>query len=89
MVSEVYCEAHMTRVLHTVRISNVDSVMFVDRYMREMVSFELGKEIKKGVFFVMSRVWYREKILSPHEESNHRPSDTALRCSTKAIETQR
>ena len=50
MVSEVYCEAHMTRVLHTVRISNVDSVMFVDRYMREMVSFELGKEIKKGFF---------------------------------------
>ena len=89
VVSEVYYEVHMTRVLHTVRISNVDSVMFVDRYMREMVSFELGKEIKKGVFFVMSRVWYREKILSPHEESNHRPSDTALRCSTKAIETQR
>ena len=33
-VSEVYYEVHMTRVLHTARISNVDSVMFVDRYKR-------------------------------------------------------
>ena len=32
--------------------------------------------------FVLSRAWDREKILSPHEESNLRPSDTALRCST-------
>ena len=30
-VSEVYYEVHMTRVLHTARISNVDSVTFVDR----------------------------------------------------------
>ena len=30
-VSEVYYEVHMTRVLHTVRISNVDSVMFINR----------------------------------------------------------
>ena len=29
-VSEVYYEVHMTRVLHTARISNVDSVMFVE-----------------------------------------------------------
>ena len=29
-VSEVYYEVHITRVLHTARISNVDSVMFVD-----------------------------------------------------------
>ena len=29
-VREVYFEVHMTRVLHTARISNVDSVMFVD-----------------------------------------------------------
>ena len=32
-VSEVYYEVHMTRVLHTARISNVDSVMFVDRVL--------------------------------------------------------
>ena len=30
-VSEVYYEVHMTRVLHTARISNVDSVMFINR----------------------------------------------------------
>ena len=30
MVSEVYYEVHMTHVLHTTRINNVDSVMFVD-----------------------------------------------------------
>ena len=36
----------MTRVLHTARISYVDSVMFIDR-IREVVSFELGKEIEK------------------------------------------
>ena len=30
------------------RISNVDSVMIVE--IREMVSFELGKEIEKDVF---------------------------------------
>ena len=29
--SEVQSEVHMTRVLHTARISNVDSVMFLDR----------------------------------------------------------
>ena len=34
-VSEVYFEVHMTRVLHTARISNVDSVMFVDRNKRD------------------------------------------------------
>ena len=31
MESEVYYEVHMTLVLHTSRISNVDSTMFVDR----------------------------------------------------------
>ena len=31
MVSEVYYEVHMSRILHTARIINVDSVMFVNR----------------------------------------------------------
>ena len=35
IVSEVYYEVHMTRVLHTSWISNVDSVMFVDRNKRD------------------------------------------------------
>ena len=34
-VSEVYYEVHMTRVLHTARISNIDSVMFLDRNSRD------------------------------------------------------
>ena len=34
-VSEVYYEVDMTRVLHTARVSNVDSVMFVDRNKRD------------------------------------------------------
>ena len=43
-----------------------------------MVSFELGKKIKKDGFFVLSWVWDNEKILSPHEESNPRPTDSML-----------
>ena len=38
-----------TRVLHTAGISNVDSVMFVDRII-EMVNFELGREIEKDAW---------------------------------------
>ena len=34
-----------------------------------MVSFERGKEIEKDVP-VLSGPWDKEKILSPHEESN-------------------
>ena len=54
-----------------------------------MVSFELGKEMVKDVYFVLSRAWDKEKILSPHEESNLRPSDSALRCSTTEPQTLR
>ena len=50
MVSEVYYEVHLRRVLHTARIRNVDSVMFANR-IREMASFELGKEIEKDYIF--------------------------------------
>ena len=52
-VSEVCYEVHMTRALHTARISNVDSVMFVNR-KGEMISFELDKEM---MFFVLPRAW--------------------------------
>ena len=45
----------MTRFLHTIRISNVDSVMFVNR-IREMVSFELGKEIEKNSLRLVTSV---------------------------------
>ena len=35
----------MTHILHTSRISNVNILVFVNR-LREMASFELGKEIE-------------------------------------------
>ena len=44
---------------NTVRISNVDSVMFVNR-IREMASFELGKETKKDVFCLVTSVGREE-----------------------------
>ena len=44
---------------NTVRISNVDSGMFVNR-IRDMVSFELGKEIKKDVFCLVTSVGREE-----------------------------
>ena len=49
-MSEIYYEVQMTRVLHTARISNVDSVMFVDRNKRDGLkrSFEqerMGKDV--------------------------------------------
>ena len=59
MVSEVYYEVHMTRVLHTARIGNVDSVIFVNT-IREMVSFELGKELDKDVFRLVMSVAKRK-----------------------------
>ena len=34
------------------------------------------------MFFVLSQVRDKEKILSPHEELNLRPLDSVLRCST-------
>ena len=59
MVSEVYYEVHMTRVLHTARIGNFDSVIFVNT-IREIVSFELGKEIDKDVFRLVMSVAQRK-----------------------------
>ena len=61
MVSEVYYKVLMIHVLHTARISNVGSVMFVNK-IREMVSFELGKETGKDVFFKIFSLFHtREK----------------------------
>ena len=72
-VSEVYYEVHMTRVLHTARISNVDSVMFLDRNSRDG-KFWARWRIKKDVFSSCHKRGTK-KYLSPHEESNLRPSD--------------
>ena len=46
-----------------------------------MVSFELGGEMEKDVFRLVTSVGQR-KILSSHEVSSLRPSDSALRCPT-------
>ena len=45
--------------------------------IREMVSFELGKEIKKDVFFHVTSLGQR-KILNLQEESKLRTLDSAL-----------
>ena len=68
-MSEVYYEVHTISVLHTAKINNVDSIsityvimfsiMFINR-MREMVSFELGKEIKKDVIRLVTSVGQRK-----------------------------
>ena len=49
----------MTRVLHTAKISNVDSIMFINR-IRKIVGFELVKEIEKDVFRLVTSVKQRK-----------------------------
>ena len=44
----------MTRALLTAGISDVESLMFVNK-IREMVSVELGKEIKEDVFLLVTK----------------------------------
>ena len=59
-VSKVYYKVHMTSVLHTARISNFDSVMFVNR-IGEKESFERSKEIEKDVFHVVASMGQRKE----------------------------
>ena len=45
-MSEVYYEVHITRVLHTARISNVDSVMFCKQNNKdELKTYHLSYSI--------------------------------------------
>ena len=70
-MSEVYYEVHTISVLHTAKINNVDSIsiilvimfsiMFINS-IREMVSFELGKEIKKDVIRLITSVGKRKNF---------------------------
>ena len=72
-VEAAHYEVHITRVLHTARISNVDSVMFVDG-IRGMVSFELGKEVKKDVYRLvtsMGQIKIYSCLLTPSCARNH------------------
>ena len=59
--NKVYYEVHMTRVLYTARISDVDSVIFGNR-IRKTASFQLGKEIEKDVFHLVTSVGQRKKF---------------------------
>ena len=47
-MSEVYYAVHVTLIMDTARISNVESVMFVDRNKRDVVSFQLDKDLLKS-----------------------------------------
>ena len=58
VVSKAYLE-DMTHILHTARISNVHSIMFVNR-LTEMVSFELSEEIEKDVLCLVTSVGQRK-----------------------------
>ena len=51
-VCNVYYNVHMTRILHATKTHNVDGIMFVNR--REMISFDLSKEIEKDVFCLIT-----------------------------------
>ena len=79
-VSEVYYEVHMTRVLHTARISNVDSVMFLDRNSRDG-KFWARSRIKKDVFSSCHKCGTKKYFKSPWgiEPQTFR---FALRCSS-------
>ena len=57
VVSKAYLE-DMTHLL-TARISNVHSIMFVNR-LTEMVSFELSEEIEKDVLCLVTSVGQRK-----------------------------
>ena len=84
-VSEVYYEVHMTHVLHTTRISNVNSTMFVDRNKRDG-KFWAQLRNRERFFFILSGGWDKEKIMSPYEESNLTPLNSALWCSTTELQ---
>ena len=60
------------------------------RFLQVSCISEISKNYKKlrkrSVFFVLSRAWDNEKNLSPFEESNLRPSYSALRYSTTELQ---
>ena len=60
------------------------------RFLQVSCISEISKNYKKlrksSVFFVLSRAWDNEKNLSPLEESNLRPSYSALRYSTTELQ---
>ena len=77
-VSEVYYEVLITRVLHTARINNVDSVMFLIEVV-EMLSFELGEEDSSWglrIFLYLTLVTRRKNIFLNSSSSSKRTIST-------------
>lgn len=58
-----------------------DSVAVVSRILPK-ANIPNGQVLERKMFFVWSQAWDKEKVLSPHQESNHGPSDFVLQCST-------
>ena len=57
-----------------------DKVIFI-------IKVQVGKEMEKDVFRLVAMVEQAKKnCLSPYEESNLRPLDSALRCSTAELQ---
>ena len=77
-VSELYYEVHITRILPTARISNVDGIMFVDRKIREMVGLELSKEKKKDVFRLVTSMEQRKNYEWLNSKPQHLPLSIPL-----------
>ena len=69
-------------MLKPFELSHVENTYRVTSRIEKMLRFQLAKEIEKDIFFVLSRAWDREEISSPHEKSNLKFSDSALRCFT-------
>ena len=57
MVNDVYYEVQMTRVLHSARISNVDSVIFLNRF----TNMTLCPLVETRNFLFVLRSWQDEK----------------------------
>ena len=76
LTREYFDIVFINQVYRAIQVILYHDYHFVNR-VREIESFELSKEIEKGVFHLVMSVGQR-KILSPHEELNLRPSDSAL-----------
>ena len=83
-VSEVYYEVHMTHILHTTSTSNVNSIVFVVRNKRDGKFWAQLRN--REMFFHLVRRVGQGKILSPYEESNLTPLNSALWCSTTELQ---
>ena len=86
MKAYIYSVTAHSRKPRSKRSSYVFLVNFCDLHKKNQVCMGWPTPQlvwRKIYFFVLSQVWDKEKIQSPHEESNLRPSDSVLRCSNQ------